>query len=145
MLLPALRLAAAALHVWRPETILTIAYEFAEEQKAWKCWTLDRELCSAFSDDGESSSKGSHGEEQIEPAWLRRWRCLSEFGLSAQFSCFSQLTACSLKGHLCNCVNTVLSDPFTIVCCSVNSIHRGGSSHRSTSFICFIRWVILTL
>lgn len=145
MLLPALRLAAAALHVWGPETALTIAYEFAEEQKAWKCWTLDRGLHSVFAEDGESSSGGSHGEEQIQPTWLGRWRCLSEFGLSAQFSCFSQLTACSLKGHLCNCVNTVLSDPSANARCSVNSIHRGGSSHRSTSFICFIRCVILIL
>lgn len=33
MLLPALRLAVAALHVRRTEAALTIAYDFAEEQK----------------------------------------------------------------------------------------------------------------
>lgn len=89
--------------------------------------------------------QGQPRREQIQPAWLEWQRCLSGFGLSAQFSCFSQLTACSLKGHLCRCVNMVLSHPFTVVRCSVNSIRRGGSSHGSTSFMHFIRCIILIL
>lgn len=64
-LLPDLHLAAAAFHVWRPGTAFTIAYEFSKEQKAWKCWTLDRGLHSLFAKDGESSSSGSHGESRF--------------------------------------------------------------------------------
>lgn len=65
MLLPALRLAAAALHDWRPETALPIAREFSEEQKAWKFWTLDRGLRSVFAKDGESSSRDRHGKSRF--------------------------------------------------------------------------------
>lgn len=65
MLLPTLHLAAAALNIWRPETAWLVAQDFAEEHNEWKCWTLYRELCSVFAEDGENSSGGSRGQSRF--------------------------------------------------------------------------------